>query len=124
MAIERKQPALVVIDPITSFNGGLDVNKDTDSRELLQPVVTLAAELSTTFLLVRHLNKKEGSSSLDRGGRSVGGIIGICRAGWIVNQSKDDPEAFDLMMNKSNYAKFPKSLTYSIESVGTTSRVC
>lgn len=121
--IKGKRPALVIVDPITSFAGGMDLNKDTEARSLLQPVLTLANEAGTTFLFVRHLNKKEGMSALYRGGGSIGGIIGICRAGWIVHRSPSDRDGFVLAMNKSNYAKFPKSLMYSIESVGDTSRV-
>ena len=52
---------LVIIDPISAYLGGvgkIDSFRATDVREVLTPLVTLAAEKKVAIIGVMHFNKK------------------------------------------------------------------
>src|SRR4029450_6264221 len=61
-----KSVALVVIDPISAYLGGVDSHKNADVRALLAPVSELAARQNVAIVGVSHLSKATGSKALMR----------------------------------------------------------
>lgn len=114
---------LVVIDPFVAYlDGSLSMNNDSHVRQALKPLAAMAERTGAAVILLRHLNKKDGSSTMYRGGGSIG-IIGAARAAYVVAKPEDDPTLRVLAPVKMNLAPMPPSMLFSIESHGTTSRV-
>jgi RecA-family ATPase len=122
-AIVKYGAGLLIIDPISAhFGEAVNTNSDASVRSALRPLARMAEDTGCAVLLVRHLNKKSGQSALHRGGGSIG-IIGACRAGFVVAHDPGQKGQIVLAATKMNLAVLPKSLVYTIEPSGTTSRV-
>ncbi len=122
-AIKQHDIGLAILDPITAYlDDDINSNRDADVRRALRPLVVLAQETNLAVLGVRHLNKDEGKSALYRGGGSIG-FTATARVVWAVGTDPSDPNRFIFGVLKSNIARKPPSLSYSIESVDATSRI-
>jgi hypothetical protein len=111
--VKDKQAALVVIDPIAAFlSGTVDMHRDQDVRRALAPLAYMAARTGAAVVIVRHMNKGQGSA-LYRGSGSIG-IVGAARAGLLVAPDPDDEDRRVLALTKSNLAKMPQALAYRL----------
>jgi hypothetical protein len=111
--VKDKQAALVVIDPIAAFlSGAVDMHRDQDVRRALAPLAYMAGRTGAAVVIVRHMNKGQGSA-LYRGSGSIG-IVGAARAGLLVAPDPDDEDRRVLAMSKTNLAKKLGSLAYRI----------
>jgi hypothetical protein len=111
--VKDKAAALVVIDPIAAFlSGTVDMHRDQDVRRALAPLAYMAARTGTAVVIVRHMNKGQGSA-LYRGSGSIG-IVGAARAGLLVAPDPNDEDRRILAMSKENLAKKRGSLAYRI----------
>ncbi len=109
---------LVVIDPITAFlDPSIATGNDPCVRRALTPLACLAEKHACAVLLVRHLNKAGGFRSVYRGGGSIG-IVGLCRAAWLVAQDPHVPHRRVLAQVKNNLAGPQPSLTYAVAVPG------
>lgn len=89
--VRQKKVKLVVIDPLTAHLGeNANANSDVSMRQALMPLARMAERERCAVVIVRHLNKKEGQSAMNRGGGSVG-IIGACRAGFLICRDPTTP---------------------------------
>ena len=90
---------LLVINPIMAFLGpGIHSSSDQSLRQALFPLLQLAAKYQCVILLVRHLNKRDGSRFLYRGEGSIG-FLGVCRSGWLIALDPEQPERSVLGVN-------------------------
>lgn len=106
--------SLVVLDPMMAlFPSCVAANNDQLIREVLTPLVRMAAESCSCVLLVRHLNKSGAGRSLYRGSGSIG-IVGTCRTALLAARHPDDPDRRVLAMTKSNYGPLGVSLGYRV----------
>jgi AAA domain len=113
--VKDKQAALVIIDPIAAFlSGTVDMHRDQDVRRALAPLAYMAARTRAAVVIVRHMNKGQGSA-LYRGSGSIG-IVGAARSGLLVAPDPDDEDRRILAMNKTNLAKKRESLAYRLVS--------
>jgi RecA-family ATPase len=115
-AVKLVDAKLVVIDPLMAYlSAETNSYRDQDVRRSLAPLAALAAELDIAVLVIRHLNKTNGTNPIYRGGGSIG-IIGAARSGLMVAKDPDDDSRCILSVAKSNLAKLPASLAYEILS--------
>jgi hypothetical protein len=111
--VKTKRAALVVIDPLMTFlSGQIDSHRDQDVRRVLASLAYMANRTGAAVLIVRHMNKGQGSA-LYRGSGSIG-IVGAARAGLLVAPDPDDESRRILAMTKSNLAKMPDALAYRL----------
>jgi hypothetical protein len=111
--VKDKQAALVVVDPLMAFLAGqVDSHRDQDVRRVLASLTYMAGRTGAAVLVVRHMNKGQGSA-LYRGSGSIG-IVGAARAGLLVAPDPDDDNRRVLAMTKSNLAKMPDALAYRL----------
>ncbi len=113
--IQRKRAALMVIDPISAYLGGVDLNQDGEIRGALAPLVVLAERTGVTVLMIRHLRKSGGVSALHRGLGSVA-ISALARTAMMLLMDPDDPsgEARILTWTKLSVGPAPKSLRWRL----------
>lgn len=116
---EATDAALIVIDPLMAFLGGtVNSNRDQDVRQVLSPVASMAERTGCSILILRHLNKAQGMSTLYRGGGSIG-IIGAARFGLLVGKDPNDEtgQRRVLSVQKCNIGPEATSLAYRLSSV-------
>ena len=109
---------LVVLDPLFSHIAAT-VRAIADSemrRGVMNPLQDAADASNTAILVVRHFNKDETATAINRGAGSLGGIVGAARALWTVTVDPED-ESGDtkaIGVAKLNYARKPPALRYRI----------
>lgn len=108
--------ALIVIDPLMAYLSTLtNSHKDQDIRRVLSLLAEMAQRTRTAIVLVRHLNKQQGTSAMYRGGGSIG-IIGAARSGLLVAPDPDNPKTDRVLASiKSNLGPAPAALRFRIE---------
>ncbi len=89
--MEKVKPKLLVIDPIQSFLGrGIDLNKMTDTRPLLDALGQIAQKFECTILLIRHLKKSGRDNPLLAGAGSID-FSAVVRSELLVMPLPSDP---------------------------------
>ena len=74
---------LVIIDPISSFLGNANMNREQEVRKALQPLATRARNHGLAVVMVAHFNKNsETRSAMDRVGGAKA-LISMGRAAWV-----------------------------------------
>jgi hypothetical protein len=117
-ALARTRARLLVINPIMAFLGpGIQSSSDQNLRRALFPLLQLAAQYQCVILLVRHLNKRDGSRSLYRGGGSIG-FLGLCRSGWLIALDPEQPQRSVLAQLKNNLGPPQPSLAFTVVAQG------
>lgn len=117
---------MVVIDPPTSYLGGVDDHKNGELRQLLHPLSQFAAEVNAVVILNTHVNKGT-SSDLSAAGRIMGSVawVNAVRAAYLLVKDPDDHtgERRLFAQVKCNLAKEPSTLAYKIVPAGDMARV-
>ena len=73
---------LIIIDPISSFLGKANMIKETEVREVLQPLVQLSANKKLSVIMVAHFNKGSHETAMNKVGGAKA-IVGQGRAAWV-----------------------------------------
>lgn len=120
--ILSQKPDLVIIDPLFSHVGeDVKTAVDTSVRvNVMNPLMEIAHAGDCAMLILRHYNKQDGSSALNRGSGSLGGISGAARQVLGVTSDPDDVEEGRRRVFgpiKSSYALTNHALKYEIVGV-------
>jgi hypothetical protein len=111
----REQAALLIIDPwIAYLEPKFNPNLDHDVRQALRPLVEMAERTGVTVVLVRHLNKNVGASSMHRGTGSTG-IAGAARIVLVLAKHPQHPDQLVLSRSKGNLGEPPRGLLLTLE---------
>ena len=104
---------LIIIDPISSYMGKGDANKNTEVRQVLEPIGEMAARLRVAILCVTHLTKGDGKALY----RFTGSIafVAAARAAFIVTADPDDETRRFFLQSKNNLAKPAPGLSFRLE---------
>ena len=84
--------ALIVIDPISAYLGGLDSHKTSDVRGGLAPLQHLAGETGAALVLVSHLNKGSADANAMARVAGSGAFVAACRSAWLVEADPQDED--------------------------------
>ena len=105
--LEQYHPALLVFDPIQSFFGpGVDINKATDTRPVLDGVRNLCKAYSCTPLYVRHNGKSEHVKAMHSGLGSID-ITANMRSALALYEDQEVPQRRILAQTKTNGRRAP-----------------
>ena len=107
---------LVIIDVLMAYlSSEVNSYRDQDVRRALHQVATVTADTGACVIIVRHLNKSNGTNALYRGGGSIG-IVGQARAAFIAASDPDDDtgQRRILAAAKMNIAALPAALAYRL----------
>lgn len=117
--IREYKPKLAVLDPLQAFIGvDKDMNKANDMRSVLGPVVALAHETQTSFLIIAHNNKTVNLKSLHKVVGSID-MIGAARSVLSVINMPESVFGQKAMGHiKSNLAPQGDTILFHIENTG------
>jgi len=116
--LTRHPAKLVIIDPLSAYMGDsrkVDTHKTSDVRSILAPLVELAGKHRVAMVGIFHLNKREGSSAMDRINGS-GAFVAAARAVWLVAKDREEPACRLFVQVKNNLAPDQSGLKFEIQS--------
>lgn len=122
--VQKLRPRLVIIDPVSAFTSA-KINSISDSsvRQMLMPMMSIAADARTALVGIRHLNKKGEGPAIYRGAGSIA-YGGAARSVMLVgNEPHSENEAKVLVSVKNNLAARPDTLRYHIVQDGKWSKI-
>ncbi|WP_422930062.1 AAA family ATPase [Singulisphaera sp. PoT] len=103
---------LVIIDPIGSYLGGSDENKNAEIREIMDPMFALAEKHHLAVVLVAHMNKGTSTNILSRISGSIA-FGAAARMIWYVSRHPKNRARRVMSFVKGNLTDGdPKALTY------------
>ncbi len=112
---------IILVDPLATYVGELDPNKDKEVRPLYTKLKQFAEKYCVTFVFVAHPNKNEEASAINRlsGAKA---LTSVFRNTWLVEKDPEDKSARLLVSTKGNLAgeNSKKGLRFKIENVADT----
>jgi RecA-family ATPase len=107
---------MIVFDPVGSFAGNTNMDKDADVRKVLVPLQTLADEEKLVILLVAHHNKGMAGSA---GGKTMNSVAwgALPRAHWQVWTDKNDETLRNFALEKVSDGNNPPGFSFRITDV-------
>ena len=118
-AITDTAAAMVIVDPLNAFLGGIDSHKAAEVRGVLSPLAHVAGETRASLVCVHHLNKGTSANALYR----ASGSLDFVAAARIVHGVAPDPDLEGrrvFVPVKCNIAKMPDGLGFRIGEDGIT----
>jgi hypothetical protein len=116
---DHPEIALMVVDPIQSYLGEGDLNKEQSVRAILTPLAELAARYNVTIILNSHLSKRADVNALHRVGGAVA-LSAVSRAAWVVCRDHEDKNLHRMLLAKGNLSRNRTGLKFRINSVETS----
>ena len=116
-AADLQDCRLILIDPISSYLGGIDDYRNADLRMVLSPLSDMAERLRAAVVMVSHLSKGTGSNGKHRVMGSIA-YVGVCRANFLFVRDPTDPTGRRVLFcdNGGNLAPTAPTLAYTIET--------
>lgn len=102
--IIKHKPEIVVLDPLTSYLGGINMYVANEVRDLLKPLKELAQKYNCAIVFIMHLNKKSGISAANRTLGSAD-FVSIARSVLLVAEDPQDSTQRLLIPVKTNLMK-------------------
>ncbi|MFN3699975.1 MAG: AAA family ATPase [Alphaproteobacteria bacterium] len=107
---------LIIIDPVSAYQGNTDSHNNAEIRGLLAPYQKLAAKHSIALVLVTHFNKSNSQEPLERIIGSIG-LIAAARGGYAVVKDQDDETLRHFVPVKNNIGDDKTGFSYRIEGM-------
>ena len=115
MALDETKAKLLIIDPIQAYLGSdVDMYRANEVRASLKPICKLAEEYKCAIVIVGHLNKSDGKSSINRGLGSMDFAAAV-RSILILGRYKDDANIRVIVHNKSSLAPEGGSMAFRLD---------
>jgi hypothetical protein len=105
--------ALLVLDPITSFFGQADQNKDKDIRPVMDAIAHLCQKCGITVVGLIHGNKRSDVDALQKV-LGASAVAGSARAVWGFSTDPEDKEKHHMTLVKGNLSKKRSGMEYHI----------
>jgi AAA domain-containing protein len=111
----KKNPdiALVALDPISSYFGDADPNKDKEIRPVMEAVAEACDQSGVSFVAIIHNNKRGDADAI---GKILGAssVVGVSRAVWGFAHDPEDNDKKYMTLVKGNLARNRKGMKYRI----------
>ena len=116
--IIKFKPEIVVIDPLTSYLGGINMYTPNEVRDVLKPLKELAQKYNCAMVFIMHLNKGNGSAT----NRVLGSIdfVSMARSVLLVAEDPTNDSQRLVLPLKTNLMKDSekRALCYKINDNG------
>jgi ferredoxin-thioredoxin reductase catalytic subunit len=116
MAIAEYEPKLIVIDPLFSYTGKINLDRDSDIRSVTDELKRLAEKYECSIVGIRHIGKSKGFGDARNAGLNGVGWRASARSVLLIGKNPENEFQKALCHTKSNYApKFGKSIGFEIK---------
>lgn len=107
---------MVVIDPVGSFGGKANGDKQFDVMQITSALNDLAARFNVAIVVCQHLNKSSAGGQRGLRDRLMGsaGWFDGCRSCFLVTLDTADPNRRCLSHGKSNHSQLQESLCFEV----------
>jgi putative DNA primase/helicase len=105
---------MLVVDPVSSYMGRANMNREQEVRAVLTPLKKLAERRQIAVVTVMHLNKVGDQAAIHRIGGAVA-FTGVARAVWLFMQDEEDRTKRLMLRVKNNIAKSTGGLVFNIQ---------
>lgn len=113
-AICEANARLMILDPVQGYlDGEVDINRANEVREVLRQVGAVAERTGCAIVLIGHLNKAKGTSSMYRGLGSID-FRAVARSVLLVGSLRNDPNVRIMVHDKSSLLPKGKSLAFGL----------
>lgn len=111
--IDEIRPALVIFDPLQAFiPSDIQMGQRNAMRNCLNPLIGIGEEYGTTFLIIVHTNKRQGTYGRNRIADSAD-VWDIARSVMIAGYTQDNDVRY-LSHEKSNYGELGETALFTI----------
>ena len=111
--IREVRPALVVFDPLQAFiPPEIQMGQRNAMRNCLNPLIGLGEEYGTTFLIIVHTNKRQGTYGRNRIADSAD-VWDIARSVMIIGQTQEKDIRY-MSHEKCNYGELQPTALFTI----------
>jgi len=122
-AIQFHSPVLVVLDPIQSYLGRIDMFRANETRPVLDRLTGLAENQGCSLVMQRHLTKAPQQKALYRGQGSIDFVAAARSALLVGSPSKEDPNLRAIVHIKSSLAELGPAIGFRVDPPGSFSWV-
>ena len=88
---------LLIIDPVMSFIGHADTNRDNEVRAALLPLYDMIARRNVACVLVAHVRKADADNALQRVSGSAAFTNSVRSVGLVFREKRNDPETEEMV---------------------------
>ncbi|MDD4376228.1 MAG: AAA family ATPase [Clostridia bacterium] len=117
--VSEVKPVLLVLDPIQSYIGDINMNAMNEVRKALNPLKEIAEKYNCAIVLVQHLKKGVEAKSIYKGAGSID-FIGFARSILLVTKNPDNKDERLFLPVGGNLGKDGDCLSYKIDDNGVT----
>ena len=121
---ENPDIRIILIDPLATYVGKLDSNKDKEMRPIYTAMAKFAEKYKVCFVLIAHPNKNEEANAINRlsGAKA---LTSVFRNTWLVEKDPEDKSARIMASVKGNLASEgdKKGLRFHVVNVEDTGLV-
>lgn len=116
LVLAEYAPKLVVIDPLFSYAGKINLNNDNEIRTVTDELKRLAENFDCAILGIRHIGKSKGLGDARNAGLNGVGWRASARSHLLIGKNPDNEDQRALCQTKTNLGiKYSKSLGFEIK---------
>jgi hypothetical protein len=113
--LDEYDPRLVVVDPLFSYTGRINLDRDNDIRAVTDQLKRLAEKHNCCIVGIRHIGKSKGMGDSRNAGLNGVGWRASARSALLIGKDPENEMVRALCQTKNNLAlKFEKSLGFEI----------
>jgi putative DNA primase/helicase len=105
---------LLILDPIISFFGDADMNKDKDVRPITDDLKATCEKSGLTVIGIVHSSKRSDVDAVHKVS-GAGSLVASARAVWGFSRDTEDKSKFHMAHVKGNLTRDKSGLDYTIE---------
>ncbi len=110
---ENPDIAVLVLDPLTSYLGGANLNKDEEIRPLMDKLIAVGQRTGLTILVLVHSSKRSDVDAMEKV-MGANSITGGARTVWTFAQDTDDESLYRMVNAKGNVLRKKGGFEYHI----------
>jgi hypothetical protein len=110
---DNPEVALLVLDPLASYIGEADTNKDTDMRPLFDALARVCQQTGLTVIGLMHLNKRSDVRA-EQKVQGASSVVGSARIVWGVSHDSEDKSKHHFAFVKGNLNAGRSGLSFTI----------
>lgn len=117
--IKEFNPEVVVLDPIQSFVGDININSQNEVKNALKPLKQIAQKYNCAIIMIMHLNKNNGAKASQRANGSTE-FITSSRSAILITENPENTSERLFIPIKTNLMKENEknTLSFKINDIG------